>query len=125
MENKRVKKIGTFTFGFCLIVIGIAAFISMFIGIEVLRYTLYAWPLIIILIGAEILYYNSKEDVVLKYDILGSILLGTVFVISIFGSIASHALAEFIQNKDYYINSLKNINEVHYIECVDVENKLN
>lgn len=121
MENKRIKKIGTFTFGFCLIVIGIATFLSMFIGIEVLRYTLYAWPIVLILIGIEILYYNSREDITLKYDILGTFLLGTVFVISIFGSIASQALNEFIQNKDFYIEQFKGINEVHYIECIDTD----
>lgn len=117
MESKKVKKIGTFTFGFCLIIIGIATFVSMFIGIEVLKYTLYGWPTALILIGTEILYYNSREDITLKYDILGTILLIVVFFISIFGSIATQALNEFIDNKEYYIESFKNITDTHYIEC--------
>jgi len=119
MENKKIKKIGTFTFGFCLIVIGIAAFMSMFIGIEVLRYTLYAWPIILILVGIEVIYYNSREDIALKYDILGTFLLGIVFVTAVFGSIASQALNEFIQNKDYYFKQFKAMHEVHYIECIE------
>ena len=121
MENKKIKKVGTFTFGFCLIVIGIAAFLSMFIGIKALQYTLYAWPVIIILIGFEVLYYNAKEDITLKYDILGTILLGIVFITAVFGSITTHALNEFIANKEYYINSFKDINKAHYIDCIDIE----
>lgn len=124
MENKKIKKIGTFTFGFCLIVIGIAAFLSMFIGIEVLKYTLYAWPIVIILIGIEVIYYNSREDVSLKYDILGTFLLVIVFVTAVFGSMLSNALNEFIKNKEYYFEQFKSMNEVHYIDCTD-ENTIN
>lgn len=119
MENIKIKKIGTFTFGFCLIIIGISTFLSLFISIEVLKYTLYAWPIVLILIGIEVLYYNSREDITLKYDILGTFLLGIIFITAIFGSIASHALNEFINNKEYYLEQFKNMNEVHYIECID------
>ena len=119
MENIKIKKIGTFTFGFCLIILGISAFLSMFMGTKILQYTLYAWPIVLILIGVEVLYYNSRADVTLKYDILGTFLLGIIFIVSIFGSMASQALNEFIQNKEYYIESFKNMNETHYIQCTE------
>ncbi len=122
MENKKVKRIGTLTIGFCLILIGIASFASMFLGIKILQYTLWAWPIILISVGIEVLYYNSREDVTLKYDILGTILLGIIFVVTIFGSIASQALNEFIDNKDYYMENFKNYHQVNYIDCNDLDN---
>ena len=122
MENNKVKRIGTLTIGFCLILIGIASFASMFLGIKILQYTLWAWPIILISVGIEVLYYNSREDVTLKYDILGTILLGTIFIVTIFGSIASQALNEFIDNKDYYMENFKNYHQVNYIDCKDLDN---
>ena len=91
----------------------------MFIGIKVLQHTLYAWPIILILIGTEVLYYNTRQYITLKYDILGTILLVTIFIFSIFGAMASHLLNDFITNKSYYIESLKNMNNTTNIECVE------
>lgn len=91
----------------------------MFIGTKILQYTLYAWPIVLVLIGIEVLYYNSRTDITLKYDILGTFLLGIIFIVSIVGSMASQVLNEFIQNKEYYIESFKNMNETHYIQCLE------
>lgn len=120
MENTKTKKVGTFTIGFCLILIGIAAFTSMFIGIKVLKYTLYAWPIILILIGAEILYYSTKENITLKYDLLGIILLCFIFGVTIFGSIASQALNDYIDNRDYYIEKIAEYTQTQkQLDCID------
>ena len=124
MENKKVKRIGTFTLGFCLIVIGITAILSMFIGIKVLKYTLYAWPIIIILIGCEILYYNSKKDITLKYDFWGTVLLIIIFLTAVFGSITSHVVNEFIDNKDYYLEYISDINKSHSTDCIDIDKSI-
>lgn len=120
MENTKIKKVGTFTIGFCLILIGFATFVSMFIGVKVLKYTLYAWPVIIILIGAEILYYSSKENITLKYDLLGIILLCFIFGITILGSIASQALNDYIDNRDYYIEKIAEHTQTQkQLDCID------
>ena len=120
MDNLKVKKVGTFTIGFCLILVGIAAFTSMFIGIKVLKYTLFAWPIILVLTGAEILYYSSKENISLKYDFLGVLLLCFVFGMTIVGSITSQALNEYIDNKEYYMEKITSYNkDMNNINCLD------
>lgn len=108
-ENKKhIKKVGTFTTGICLILIGITIFISLFIGIKILKYMIYAWPLILILIGTEIIYYSTKENIELKYDFWGVILL----IILFFGSICGSAFSNIVLNNELRINQYieRNIN---------------
>lgn len=87
MENttKTYKRIGTFTFGLTLIILGIVVIIQTFLPFDLLRYTLMLWPIVFISIGAETLYYLFKKDIQIKYDFLGIILsIFLVFLSSIF-----------------------------------------
>ncbi|MDD2627550.1 MAG: hypothetical protein PHR25_02540 [Clostridia bacterium] len=117
-ENKKIKRIGTLTLGICLILIGFASFLSMFIGIKILKYVLYAWPLILIFIGIEILLYSKKDDVILKYDILGLLLLGIVLVTSILSSLTFNIVDDFIKNKKEYTTYFNNLSP--YINELDI-----
>lgn len=66
MEQKRV---GTFTLGICLLVFGVLFLIHLFI--PSLQYLLifHLWPVILIMLGAEILFYSIKApDKHYRYD---------------------------------------------------------
>lgn len=121
-ENKKIKRIGTLTIGICLILIGFSSFLSMFIGIKILKYVLYAWPLILIFTGIEILLYNKKDDVILKYDILGVFLLGIVLVTSILGSLTFNIVDDFIKNKEEYTTYFKDSNHYYINELEQLDN---
>lgn len=79
MENKKVIKIGRLSFGISLIVVGLIIIVATFSTLDILRFMLVFFPLILIITGCEIIYYSRKEEVLVKYDILGIIL--TFFVI--------------------------------------------
>lgn len=121
-NNKKIKRIGTLTIGICLILIGFSSFLSMFIGIKVLKYVLYAWPLILIFIGIEILLYSKNDDVILKYDILGVFLLGIVLVTSILGSLTFNIVDDFIKNKEEYTTYFKDSTYYHINELERLDN---
>ncbi len=121
-NNKKIKRIGTLTIGICLILIGSSSFLSMFIGIKVLKYVLYAWPLILIFIGIEILLYSKNDDVILKYDILGVFLLGIVLVTSILGSLTFNIVDDFIKNKEEYTTYFKDSTYYHINELERLDN---
>ena len=104
MENneneKRSIRVGRNTFGITLIIFGISAILQMFLKFEIFRYILMLWPAIFILLGIEIIYYNNKKDVKIKYDVAGIILL---FCIVGFGSLmafGSFAINDVLYNGD-------------------------
>lgn len=107
-DKKKIKKVGTFTTGLCLILLGVTIFVSLFIGSKVLNYLLYAWSAILIFIGVEILYYGNKEGIELKYDFWGVILLIILFFGSIFGSAFTNVVLNNTTKINEYID--KNIN---------------
>ncbi len=81
------RRMGTITFGCLLVALGIIIFASMLFDIELLRVALYSWPVILIAFGAEILYFSSKNDVIIRYDIAGLILSGIILFISFIAGI--------------------------------------
>lgn len=65
--------------GISLIVVGLIIIVATFSTLDILRFMLVFFPLILIITGCEIIYYSRKEEVLVKYDVLGIIL--TFFVI--------------------------------------------
>ena len=63
MENKKRKIIGRTTFGIALILFGISLVIQTLFTLDILKYILMLWPLIIISLGIEIIYYSNKNDI--------------------------------------------------------------
>jgi thiol:disulfide interchange protein len=66
----RIKRVGTLTMGLSLICAGVLFAIHLFIpGILTYYYIFRLWPLILILLGAEVLFANmrNREDKIL-YD---------------------------------------------------------
>lgn len=68
MKNKRV---GTISMAIVLIALGVLIFYSQINKVSTLNIALKLWPLILILLGLEILYYRFiyKEDVIVRYDV--------------------------------------------------------
>ncbi len=92
MKNKRV---GTFSMALVLIGFGVLMLIGQFSHISAVNLAIKFWPLILILLGGEILYYSIKskkdgEDIIIRYDIF------SVFIVSIilFTNIAIYGLIE-------------------------------
>lgn len=113
-ENKKKRLIGRTTFGISLILLGITIALQTILPIDLLRYVLMAWPLIIISIGIEILYYSNKDNFETKYDFLGIILTGIIVFFGIGFSVLnygvnkilySNVMTEYLtQEREYYTN---------------------
>lgn len=83
----KIRRVGTLTMGLSLICAGVMFAIHLFIpGILTYYYIFRLWPLILILLGAEVLFANmrNREDKIL-YDgwaifimVLAMILAGTL-----------------------------------------------
>jgi predicted membrane protein len=111
-EKLKNKRVGSITFGIMLIVFGITFFIQSVFKIDVAKYVSMFWPIIFILLGIEILYYNTKSDIIVKYDIKGTIFL---FIIICFGMMIG--FLDYCMNEIANNNDLKHIN-INY-ECSD------
>lgn len=100
MENKKRKIIGRTTFGIALVLFGISLVIQTLFSLDILRYVLMLWPLIIISIGIEIIYYSNKNDIEVKYDFWGIILTGIVVFFGIIFSLFNYGVNKILYNDD-------------------------
>lgn len=100
MENKKRKIIGRTTFGIALILFGISLVIQTLFTLDILKYVLMLWPLIIISLGIEIIYYSNKNDIEVKYDFLGIILTGIVVFFGIIFSLFNYGVNKILYNDD-------------------------
>lgn len=100
MENKKRKIIGRTTFGIALILFGISLVIQTLFSLDILRYVLMLWPLIIISLGIEIIYYSNKNDIEIKYDFWGIILTGIVVFFGIIFSLFNYGVNKILYNDD-------------------------
>lgn len=84
-NEKKIKKVGRLTFGITLIIVGIVILLQLILKFDVIKYVAMSWPVILIILGIEVIYYSRKNDVNIKYDVAGIILTFFVlFVASIF-----------------------------------------
>jgi len=93
VKSLKIKRVGTITFAFSLIALGILIFISQISSTYTLDLALKLWPLTLIMLGVEILwnrYKSREEDVVIKYDLLSIFL---VFIV-LFTNLALYTLLE-------------------------------
>lgn len=100
MENKKRKIIGRTTFGIALILFGISLVIQTLFTLDILKYVLMLWPLIIISLGIEIIYYSNKNDIEVKYDFWGIILTGIVVFFGIIFSLFNYGVNKVLYNDD-------------------------
>lgn len=100
IEKKETRRIGTFTLGIMMILVGINIFLQTITNLELFRFTLSLWPMVFVLLGIETLYYSYKKSVDIKYDILGII---TIFIILFLGlafSTVNYGVNKVLYNKD-------------------------
>lgn len=102
MEEKNERRVGTYTFGVMLIIIGISVLIMTFTKIDFFRYLLMVWPIVLIGLGIEILYLNSKSNIRVKIDFISIILMGIVLL-----CIAVFSLGNYFVNKVLYDEDIK------------------
>ncbi|MGG3467664.1 hypothetical protein ABES02_09305 [Neobacillus pocheonensis] len=89
----RTWRVGTFSMGASLVFLGLFLFLSKFFGLNLIQVMTGWWPILLIVLGIEILIYlflSRQEKPVLRYDFLSIFfvgLIGTVgIVFSIMGS---------------------------------------
>lgn len=102
MEEKKEKRVGTYTFGVMLIIIGISVLIMTFTKFDFFKYLLMLWPVVLIGLGIEILYLNSKSNIKVKIDLISIILMGIVLFFT-----AIFSLGNYFVNKVLYDDELK------------------
>ncbi|UAC48661.1 hypothetical protein K6959_01325 [Bacillus aquiflavi] len=82
----RTWRVGTFSMGLSLIMLGVMLFISQWFGFKLLHVMVSWWPLILVVLGVEILLYLLKakeENPFLKYDFLSIIFVGVLGTVGI------------------------------------------
>lgn len=100
MEEKKERRVGTYTFGIMLIIIGLSIVIMTFTKFDFLRYLLMLWPIVLIGLGVEILYLNSKSNIKVKIDFVSIILMGVVLFFTAIFSIGNYCVNKVLYDED-------------------------
>ncbi|MDL4842272.1 hypothetical protein [Aquibacillus rhizosphaerae] len=82
----RQCRVGTISMGMVLIILGVVLLVSHFNGLDVLKIAMAWFPIILIVLGIEIicyLYVSKQEQPIVKYDLLSIIFIGFIGSISI------------------------------------------
>lgn len=102
MEEKKERRVGTYTFGIMLIIIGISVLIMTFTKFDFFKYILMLWPVVLICLGIEVLYLNGKSNVKVKIDFVSIILM---LIVLFFTAIFS--LGNYFVNKVLYDDEIR------------------
>ena len=88
---KKVRRVGTVAFALVLILAGVLLMVYQLVpGFNLLKILKFS-PVILIVLGVEMLYYSAKPDVKVKFDWLA--ILGTAFTLCVVGAAALLPLA--------------------------------
>lgn len=77
------RRVGTVSMGIVLIMFGLLLLLSRISAISAVELFIYFWPLIIIILGIEILYYvykNKDEQKIIRYDILSIFIVAIILI---------------------------------------------
>ena len=108
--KRKEKRVGTYTFGAMLILIGISVMIMTFTKLDLVKYILMLWPVVLIGFGIEIIYLNSKSDIKVKIDFASIVLMCAVlFFTGIF------SLGNYFVNKVLYDEDVKSLLVDQYV----------
>ena len=89
----KIKRVGTITLAIALISLGVLIFMSQINDTYTLDLALKLWPLVLIVLGLEILWFrfmSKDEEMVIKYDIFSIFLVFTI----LFTNLGLYALLE-------------------------------
>lgn len=108
----KIKRVGTFSMGIVLIAFGVIIFLSQISMFSALSTVLKTWPVILILMGIEILYYRylSKDDsVVIKYDMFSIFVIFIILFVNIgIFTIKESGLINRVMSVNYNIDTAIN-----------------
>ena len=95
------RRVGTLSMGIVLIAFGILIFIAQVNSISAINLSIKFWPIILFLIGGEILWYSYKyrdEDINIKYDVFSVfiVLLIVVMNLGIYGIVETGVASKVI-----------------------------
>jgi len=84
----KTKRVGVISMAIVLIAFGILLFIGQFSKISAIELAGKFWPLILIMIGLEILYYSyinkeGEDKFVIKYDIFSIFIVMIILVVNV------------------------------------------
>ncbi|WP_026476587.1 LiaF transmembrane domain-containing protein [Alkaliphilus transvaalensis] len=105
-------RVGTLTMGVALILLGVILFVSLLGGYEIMDKLLTWWPVILIMIGAEILFYiyrGKEEQVKIRYDVFSIFMIMCIFITSgiLYGVTSSGIIqhvAVAVNSRDYTVS---------------------
>jgi hypothetical protein len=82
----RTWRVGTFSMGASLVFLGLFLFLSRFLGFDLAHVMTAWWPILLIVLGVEILLYlffSRQEKPILKYDFVSILFVGLLGMIGI------------------------------------------
>lgn len=125
MEEKNERRVGTYTFGVMLIIIGISVLIMTFTKFDFFRYLLMIWPIVLIGLGVEILYLNSKSSIKVKIDFVSIILMGIVLFFTAIFSLGNYCVNKVLYDENIKERVFNQYFDINYYEShKDLENKI-
>lgn len=104
---KKVRRVGSIAFALVLIAAGVLLMVYQFVPqfdlLKILKFS----PVLLIVLGVEMLYYSARPDVKVKFDWLA--MLGTAFTLCIVGTAAllPLAISEWSPASDYARNRIE------------------
>ena len=103
---KKVRRVGSVAFALVLILAGVLLMVYQLVpGFNLLKILKFS-PVILIVLGVEMLYYSARPDVKVKFDWLA--MLGTAFTLCVIGTAAllPLAISEWSPARDYARNRI-------------------
>jgi hypothetical protein len=88
----RTWRVGTVSMGASLLLLGVILFLSRFLGMELVHVMTAWWPILLIVLGIEILLYlylSRQEKSMIKYDFLSIFFVGVLGMVGIAFAILS------------------------------------
>lgn len=104
---KRVRRVGTVAFALTLIVVGVLLLIRAFVpGFDVLSVLKFS-PVILIILGIEVLVYSARPDVNIKYDFLSMFVCFVLLVAAAGSNVISALIDGYGPTHEYTEHRLK------------------
>jgi hypothetical protein len=97
----RTWRVGTFSMGASLVFLGLFLFLSRFLGFDLVHVMSAWWPILLIVLGIEILLYlffSRLEKPILKYDFVSIIFVGLLGMVGIlFATLSATGIMEKVE----------------------------
>jgi hypothetical protein len=97
----RTWRVGTFSMGASLVFLGLFLFLSRFLGFDLVHVMSAWWPILLIVLGIEILLYlffSRQEKPILKYDFVSIIFVGLLGMVGIlFATLSATGIMEKVE----------------------------